>query len=213
IKHEQLIEQKQIFKKGLMQQIFSQQLRFKDDNDNYYPDWQKTKLKNIALIYQPRTITQTEFSESGYPVFGANGIIGYYREYNHELEQIAITCRGNTCGTVNFTNKKSWITGNAMVINVDNNLSVDKKFLYQILKNTNLTYLITGTGQPQITSKIGEHFLNLPTLEEQTKIANLLTSIDDEIERLKQILAGLKLQKQSLMQKLLTGQVRVTNLI
>lgn len=77
-------------------------------------------LQDIADIYQPQTIASTDLTEDGYLVYGANGIIGKYHSFNHEKEQICITCRGNTCGTVNFTEPKSWITGNAMVINTDN---------------------------------------------------------------------------------------------
>ncbi len=72
--------------------------------------------------------------------------------------------------------------------------------------------LRVGSGLPNIQkTHLEKYNISFPILEEQTKIANLLTSIDDEIERLKQMLAELKLQKQSLMQKLLTGQIRVRN--
>ena len=76
-------------------------------------------LSEIAQIYQPQTISSTELTEDGFLVYGANGIIGKYKDYNHETEQICITCRGNTCGMVNYTKPMSWITGNAMVINTD----------------------------------------------------------------------------------------------
>ena len=67
-------------------------------------------LSEIAQIYQPQTISSTELTEDGFLVYGANGIIGKYKDYNHETEQICITCRGNTCGMVNYTKPMSWIT-------------------------------------------------------------------------------------------------------
>ena len=88
-------------------------------------------LSEIAQIYQPQTISSTELTEDGFLVYGANGIIGKYKDYNHETEQICITCRGNTCGMVNYTKPMSWITGNAMVINTDKYQDkVYKRYLY-----------------------------------------------------------------------------------
>jgi len=170
------------FKKGVMQRLFSQELRFKDENGQAFADWEVKKLGEVAKIYQSKTITQSELTKEGFDVYGANGIIGKYPKYNHELEQIAITCRGNTCGTVNYTNPKSWITGNAMVINVDEKVTVLKKFLFHQLYNSNFGYLISGSGQPQITGNIKEHIVFLPSLPEQTLIANFLSAIDDKIK-------------------------------
>ena len=91
-------------------------------------------LGEIAQIYQPQTISSTELTEDGFLVYGANGIIGKYKEYNHKTEQICITCRGNTCGMVNYTKPMSWITGNAMVINTDEHQNkVCKRYLYHYL--------------------------------------------------------------------------------
>ena len=60
-------------------------------------------LSEIAQIYQPQTISSAELTEDGFLVYGANGIIGKYKDYNHKTEQICITCRGNTCGMVNLS--------------------------------------------------------------------------------------------------------------
>ena len=88
-------------------------------------------LCEVSDIYQPQTISSADLTETGYPVYGANGIIGHYTSYNHEAEQVCITCRGNTCGGVNYTKSKSWITGNAMVVNVDRYQNiVSKRYLY-----------------------------------------------------------------------------------
>ena len=108
-------------------------------------------LSEIAQIYQPQTISSTELTEDGFLVYGANGIIGKYKDYNHETEQICITCRGNTCGMVNYTKPMSWITGNAMVINTDKYQDkVYKKYLYHYLSAYNFNSIISGSGQPQI---------------------------------------------------------------
>ena len=53
---------------------------------------------------------------SGFPVYGANGQIGFYSEYNHEHPTILITCRGATCGRINISGPRSYVNGNAMAL-------------------------------------------------------------------------------------------------
>ena len=199
-----LIESKRQFKKALMQNLLTAKICFPQFKD----DWEIVKLEEISEVYQPQTISQSELTDSGFDVYGANGIIGKYSRYNHEFEQVVVACRGNTCGAVNFTKPKSWITGNAMVINLDNSTKSIKTFIYYLLSNTNFQYLISGSGQPQITSNIRYHKIKLPNLKEQQKIAEVLTACDDEINLLNLKLENLKRQKQGLMQKLLSGKVR-----
>lgn len=200
-----LIESKKQFKKALMQNLLTAKIRFPE----FKNEWLIVKLEEVSEIYQPQTISQSELTDSGFDVYGANGIIGKYGRYNHEFEQVVVTCRGNTCGAVNFTKPKSWITGNAMVINLDNSTKAIKTFIYYLLSNTNFQYLISGSGQPQITSNIRYHKIKLPNLDEQQKIAEVLTACDDEINLLNLKLENLKKQKQGLMQKLLSGKVRI----
>lgn len=200
-----LIESKKQFKKALMQNLLTAKIRFPE----FKNEWLIVKLEEVSEMYQPQTISQSELTDSGFDVYGANGIIGKYGRYNHEFEQVVVTCRGNTCGAVNFTKPKSWITGNAMVINLDNSTKVIKTFIYYLLSNTNFQYLISGSGQPQITSNIRYHKIKLPNLKEQQKIAEVLTACDDEINLLNLKLENLKKQKQGLMQKLLSGKVKV----
>lgn len=174
-------------------------------------DWVIKKLGEITTeIYQPQTISQSMLTSMGYPVFGANGIIGYYTKYNHKTPQIAVTCRGNTCGAINFTLPFSWITGNAMVINIDK-CSFDKYFLYYLLCYKDLSCLITGSGQPQIIrTSICEFNISYPeNINEQQKIATILSDMDLEIETLERELGKYQDLKMGMMQQLLTGQVRL----
>ena len=76
----------------------------------------KAKLVELCRPRQWKTIPASELAEEGYPVYGANGVIGYYPEYNHEDPVVAITCRGATCGAVNITQPKAYVTGNAMCL-------------------------------------------------------------------------------------------------
>ncbi len=198
------VEELKNYKKGIMQKIFSQELRFKDENGNEYPEWEHTKLSQVAEIYQPQTISQQQFSEKGYPVYGANGVIGYFTEYNHLTPQIAVTCRGNTCGTVNLTQEKSWITGNAMVINTDNfENKVEKSFIFFLLQSSNLSYMITGSGQPQLTREVMNlHKIWLPCIEEQIKISHLLSALTNSVQKEKQKLNYLAEYKKGLLQQM-----------
>ena len=208
---EKLVANSQRQKKALMQQLLTGQKRLLDENGvRFSESWEEPTLGEIANVYQPKTISQEMLNESGYPVYGANGVIGFYSDFNHETEQIAVTCRGSTCGVINWTEPKSWITGNAMVINVDDNPIINKKYLYYVLSGSNLKYLISGSGQPQITGNIKKHRILAPSTIEQEKIAQVLTLADREIDLYQQQLDKLKLEKKSLMQQLLTGQKRVT---
>jgi type I restriction enzyme M protein len=136
-----------------------------------HPDWPMVELGEVCDRYQPKTITQQDLVEDGpYWVFGANGVIGRYNQYNHEEPEVLITCRGATCGTVNKSEPKSWITGNAMVANPqDGRLSKD--FLYSLLKGSDLTSTISASAQPQITRQgLAPFAVPIPPLETQQQI-------------------------------------------
>ena len=161
-------------------------------------------LGEIAQIYQPQTISSTELTEDGFLVYGANGIIGKYKEYNHKTEQICITCRGNTCGMVNYTKPMSWITGNAMVINTDEHQNkVCKRYLYHYLSAYNFNSLISGSGQPQIVRTPLEQLkVTLPTFLEQKQKATFLDKIQGKIEISNKTLNLYLQQKQYLLHQM-----------
>ena len=146
-------------------------------------EFKKYKLEEICSLYQPQTISGKEILSRGkFLVYGANGIIGYYDSYNHEDCEIAMTCRGATCGNIIWTKPRSWITGNAMVVHPTSSV-VDKRYLYYFLKEKKMSRAITGSAQPQITRSDLEFFeVLLPPLEEQKKIAGTLALIDRKIE-------------------------------
>ena len=161
-------------------------------------------LSNIADIYQPQTISSSDLTSEGYWVYGANGIIGKYKEYNHETEQICITCRGNTCGTVNYTQPKVWITGNSMVINTDKyQRQVHKRFLFHYLSSYNFKSIVSGSGQPQIVRTPLEKIkVVLPTIEKQVRIANSIDIVSEKINTESSVLRLLENQKQYLLRQM-----------
>ncbi len=204
---DKLIAKKQGIKQATMQQLLTGKKRLA----GFSGEWEVKRLGELVDLYQPITISAKHFTESGYPVYGANGVVGFYHDFNHESSQVTVTCRGSTCGTVNKTIEKSWITGNAMVINCDNSKNIEKQFLYYLLLNKDLSICITGTGQPQIVrSPLFNFILSIPpAIEEQTAIANILSDMDAEISQLEGRRAKMGELKQGMMQELLTGRIRL----
>lgn len=153
------------------------------------------KLENICEMYQPKTISEKDFKENGkYKVYGANGVIGRYDNFNHENSEIAMACRGATCGAINITEPKSWITGNSMVIKPKEN-SLLQKFLATILLFSNLKSVINGSAQPQITrGNLSKLKIPLPPLDIQKQIVTECESIENENSRILNEIAEQKKQ-------------------
>jgi type I restriction enzyme S subunit len=59
-------------------------------------------LTALCRPKQWKTISTRDLKSKGYPVYGANGKIGFYDIYTHENPTLLITCRGATCGTINY---------------------------------------------------------------------------------------------------------------
>ena len=112
--------------------------------------WEVKPLGEISTLYQPNTITEKDLDNNGkYIVYGANGVIGKYNQYNHKENEIAVCCRGASCGKFLMTQPYSWITGNSMVVSP--NSFVSKEYIYYSLSYKRISPFITGTAQPQIT--------------------------------------------------------------
>ena len=149
--------------------------------------YELVRLETICKMYQPKTITSKEILEKGeYKVYGANGVIGYYNKYNHEYPQVAMTCRGATCGTINLTESKAWITGNAMVITPIDDKKILKKFLVYILPLSNIKAVITGSAQPQITrTNLSQLQIPLPPIEIQKQIVEECQKVEKQYQTIR----------------------------
>ena len=144
--------------------------------------WEYKKLGEVCDIYQPKTLATEQLVADGkYYVYGANGIIGRYNDYNHEQSEILLTCRGATCGTINISQPYSWINGNAMVIHrKSEDLSFD--FLKYLMLSLDYSLIITGAAQPQITrQKIAPIIVKFPSLSVQQSIVSELDKINELI--------------------------------
>lgn len=150
--------------------------------------------KSLCEISNPKqwkTISTDMLKDEGYPVYGANGIIGYYSEYNHEEKTLLITCRGATCGSLNICDPYSYVNGNAMAL--DNLIEeINIHYLYYYLLNRGLNDAITGTAQPQIVRQsLQKVVIKYPELEVQHQIVNRLNQVANLINKRKKQLKKL----------------------
>lgn len=174
--------------------------------------WVEKTFGDTCEMYQPKTIGTKDLVPNGpYPVFGANGIIGRYDKFNHEAPQLLVTCRGATCGAVNISEPKSWITGNAMVIRSKDEW-IDLHFLEFFFRGgIDISQAITGAAQPQITrTNLSPLVIHFPkSVSEQKQIAERCDALSAETQRLEQIyqqkLAALDSLKKSLLHQAFSG--------
>ena len=141
----------------------------------------KIRLTSICSPKQWRTIPTKDLLDEGYPVYGANGVIGYCKEYNHTSDTIIIGCRGS-CGNVNIARGKSYINGNAMCLD-DLSSDVDILYLYYFLQNYDFRSVISGTTIPQVTKQGLEKIdVVVSSRENQREIVRQLQLLDSIIE-------------------------------
>ena len=173
--------------------------------------WGNSILGEFADLYQPKTISDKDMIEDGeYLVYGANGIIGRYSEYNHEDIMVTISCRGN-CGIINITRPYSWITGNSMVVKPKDDIyNID--YISNLLLSLSISSVITGSVQKQLTrTSLVPLKVIIPNKEIIEKYRSITKasfekrkSIQIEVEQLTQL-------RDWLLPMLMNGQVKVEN--
>lgn len=203
-----LIEQKELQKKYLMQQLLTGRTRLKGFSNK----WGNYKLQELSKIHKGKQLNSTELTATGeYPCL--NGGItpsGYTHNWNSEKNTISISEGGNSCGYVNWNPKRFWAGGHCYTLS---ELKADPEFLYFLLKYKEkyIMSLRVGSGLPNIQRNSLENLiLYVPNnREEQSRIGRLLVGVDLGGELLQKRLAQLEEQKKGLMQILLTGKVRL----
>ncbi|MFZ7129244.1 restriction endonuclease subunit S [Avibacterium avium] len=111
--------------------------------------WEVKPINEICRVVYGKGLPKNQLRASGYPVYGANGIIGYYDQYLYENRQVLVGCRG-TVGQVYVSQPYSYITSNSLVIEYEKT-TINLYFLELYLKSLDLSIFASGSVQPQIT--------------------------------------------------------------
>ena len=108
------------YKKGVMQQLFSQKLRFKKEDGSDYPDWEEKKLEKISKITIGEFVIKTKQNPKAmYPVYnGGKSYTGFYDDYNSDGDKIIISARGANAGFVNYEQGKFWAGNSCYSIDI-----------------------------------------------------------------------------------------------
>ena len=173
----------------------------------------KVRLLDVCDVYQPKTIATKEFVADGkYTVYGANGAIGKYIEYNHEESEVLMACRGATCGAINVSEPYSWVNGNAMVIKPNGKYPINQKYLMYYMMSSDKRKIISGTAQPQITRQNMKDFEIVICNEKQqdavvSRIEELYSEIDSGVETLIKTKKQLAVYKQAVLKSVFASFV------
>lgn len=147
--------------------------------------WEFSKIKYHCTMKSGENITALDISDNGeYPVYGGNGLRGFYKIYNKNGNHILIGRQGALAGNVHLVNGKFWATDHAVVVTLKNDVFIN--YFFRMLESMNLNqYAFDTAAQPGLSvSRIMNLNIALPNLEEQYRIADFLDSKCSEIDTL-----------------------------
>ena len=179
---------------------------------NANTEWKQQSLAELSEMYQPKTISGKDLIADGnYFVYGANGIIGKYNQYNHSESEIAVACRGASCGSIQMTLPFSWITGNAMVVKPHSDFPY-REYLYYYLLAKNPNYLCSGSAQPQLTREnLTLYSLKVPSTTELNAFESYAEKVRKIIIKNQQENIELSTLRAWLLPMLMNGQAIISD--
>ena len=206
-----LIEKKRNIKKGAMQELLSGKRRLQGFTDK----WKEMELWEICDRYDNLRVPVTASlrKEGDTPYYGANGIQDYVEGYTHNGEFILIAEYGANSLTdypIQYVNGKVWVNNHAHVIKAKEG-KADNKYLSYGLKTIDFESNVDGSTRIKLTaSKLMQLKIDIPyNILEQQAIAKVLSDMDSEISILESRLTKYQSLKQGMMQRLLTGKIRL----
>ena len=201
-----LIESKKQFKKALMQNLLTAKIRF----PQFKEKWKEIKLGEICEIQTGKLNANAMIQGGRYKFFTCAKEVFEIDDYAFDTEAILVSGNGENVGYIHYFNGKFNAYQRTYVLDkFTENILFIKYFLEFALKRKIEIEKKDGNTPYIVLSTIFGFIVKLPNLKEQQKIAEVLTACDDEINLLNLKLENLKRQKQGLMQKLLSGKVRV----
>jgi type I restriction enzyme S subunit len=165
--------------------------------------WEITPLKYVAYMKSGEQITSEQITDSGdFPVYGGNGLRGYFEKFTHEGEFCLIGRQGALCGNINYAKGKFWASEHAVVVTPLG--LANTYYLGELLRSMNLGQYSTSAAQPGLSvDAIGNLRIPSPTYDEQALIANFLdqetTKIDDLVAEQQKLIELLKTKLDSLV--------------
>lgn len=173
----------------------------------------KYPLSKVARIVKGEQLNKLDIAEGNCPVWnGGIAPSGFHKEWNTEAATITISEGGNSCGFVNFESRRFWLGGHCYAVK-ELAKEINRDFLFHSLKQreAEIMRLRVGSGLPNIQRADLERFeILVPALDEQHRIALTLSAAKEELVLLNNEIETLSRQKRGLMQKLLTGEWRVS---
>ena len=208
---DKLIAKKQGIKQATMQQLLTGKKRLA----GFSGEWEVKRLGDVFVITAGGDLDKKNFSitkneKHQFPVYSNslsnNGLYGYSPTYSQEKNTITVTARG-TVGFANARNHKYSAIGRVLILSPLEKVSC---FFVAEYINNKISFANESTGVPQLTApQISKHDIVIPSYEEQTAIANILSDMDAEISQLEGRRAKMGELKQGMMQELLTGRIRL----
>ena len=170
------------------------------------------KLSEVCRVYQPETIAKKSLPTDGtFPVYGANGRIGFNDKYNHEEPQLLLGCRGSV-GSVHVSEPFSWINGNSMVVQPFDTIVTRDYLKYAFLGGISIKDAISGTAQPQITREsLAPIEIFIPPLNSQRETVTRLDKAFAEIDLLDNNIESGNEKANELLQSIQSEALTVSN--
>lgn len=169
-------------------------------------EWDAKELKDACKMQAGKFVSAAEIHEHKeiglYPCYGGNGLRGYTKTFTHDGKYSLIGRQGALCGNINLVNGKFHATEHAVVVTPKDEVNTD--WLFYKLNLLNLNRYATGQAQPGLSvENLGKVSIKIPKLkDEQKKIGDCLTSIDDVIAVEIQKISAFKAHKRGLIQRL-----------
>lgn len=211
------------YKKGVMQKLFSQELRFKGEKGNEFPNWVEMRLEEVCKIARSGgtpTSTNKDFYDGDIPFLSISDMTTQGKYLTHTSNHISNLGLENSSSwivpahsliysmyaSIGFVaiNKIPIATSQA-VLNLILKEGFDLEFMYYTLVDfqKNIAQFITTGTQGNLNAQSVKNFeLKIPSLAEQIKISNFLSSIDEKIKSVQMQIDKANIWKIGLMQKI-----------
>ena len=199
---EEKLELLETYKRGVMQKIFTQQIRFKDESGNPYPEWREKQLGEIATIKTGDLNVQDAKANGKYIFFDRSEQIKKYDEYSYDNEAIIYAGEGSEFLPRYYFGKYG-LHQRAYTVYDAQNISI--RFLYYFMLTQNNHFLRMAVGSTVKSLRMDcftRLLLPVPIREEQQKIATFLTALDDKIKAEETRLTAAKQWKKGLLQRM-----------